>query len=246
MKSNLKIIKLDNILIISRLKNFINKKIEPFKGNKKEKLDQKEFDLTNDDYALLEQFMLDETLDNFDNSSSNHDFFAIFKEKTSTKIDLISSIISDGLSTSKNKALQLKNTAIQFTFKSGETIKESTSKVFYQLGTVEKKNIFYKLINSIDLLLLIELLNGLKSKSKSNPKQLLAITGLITLLTYFNRQKSNKDAIEKFKEDEEVNNILTKIPLKDILSYADTVVIFLPPQFKVPAFVLIRILKMMV
>ena len=160
------------------------------------------------------------------NSSPNLSGLFHLKMNTYTILNSYYLKIFDRVSAGIDKASQFKEKAVQLSYESGNLIKESSSKAYMYLAIADKNKIFYKLINSIDLVFLIEFLNGLKLESKSNPKQLLAISGLIKLLMYSNRQKLNRNVVDDFKEDDEVKHALNKIPLKDILSYAHTVVIF--------------------
>ena len=89
------------------------------------------------------------------------------------------------------------------------------------------------------------MLDAAKKKSKNDPKQVLAITGLITVLSFFENNKQHQDAIDAIQANEEVNTVLKKIPLKEILTYADGIALFLPPQFKIPFLVLVNLLKLL-
>lgn len=225
------------------MKNIIKKGLDSLKKNPKSENDlfENDLNLTNEEYTLLNYLMEEsqESLTTKDKTS----FLSKINSTTTRAFNGVSENISKGFVNSKNKINQLTDATKDFALKSKDVISSNSNKVFENISAIEKKNLFNKVINSVDLLVIINLLEAAKNKSINNPKQVLVITGLITVLSYFNNNKQNKDAIDNFQENKEVNNVLKKIPLKEILNYADGVAMFLPPQFKFPFFIIINLLK---
>ncbi|MFV0159041.1 hypothetical protein OBK24_11385 [Empedobacter falsenii] len=228
------------------MKKFINKKISVFRFGNKEKVKVKNdfelIDLTNEEYTLVQYLIQDNEILIEDDLNKKNNFFSRISSVANDSIKTTSTSISNSLTFGKNKVIEAKNSTINFSIKSGEVIKDNSLKAYDNFSALDKKKLFFKVINNVDLLFLIGLLENLKSKN-SNKNQLLAITGMIAILTFFNNNKSDIEAINHFKEDEEVNGVLKKISLKEILSYADVLVEFAPLQFRIPAKVFINILK---
>lgn len=224
--------------------------LDSLKKNSKSESESFENDLnlTSEEYTLL-NYLIEESQESLTAIQTDKDktsFLSKINSTTTNTFNVVSANISKGFVNSKNKINQLTDATKDLALKSKDVISSNSNKVFENISAIEKKKLFNKVINSVDLLVIINLLNTAKNKSTNNPKQVLAITGLITVLSYFNNNKQNEDAIDNFQENKEVNNVLKKISLKEILNYADSVVIVLPPQFKIPFLVIINLLKIFV
>lgn len=232
------------------MKKIFNKGITSFKKNsnsEKDSLDE-DINLTNDEYTLL-NYLMEENEESLIVNQIDKPKLGLFSTINSTTTNAFNKVtenINNGLVNGKNKVNQLTDVTKDIALKSKDVISSNSNKIIENISSIEKKKLFNKLINSVDLLVIINLLNDVKNKSNINPKQVLAISGLITILSYFENNKQNQEVVENFKDNEEVNNVFKKIPLKEILDSANGIAIFLPPNLKVPFLVIINLLKMFV
>lgn len=232
------------------MKNFINKGLAALKNNLNPETEAvlEKLELSKKEYSLI-QFLLENPIQETEADIKENKTSGIVAKINSTKANIFNSLsenISNGVSASKDKINKIADVTKEFAQDSTQIITSNSSIMYNNISGIEKKKLLNKILQSVDIDVLINLLKDLKNKSTDNPPQALALTGLITVLSYFEKNKDNPQALEDFQEHKEVNKILNQIPLKDILNYANTISIFLPPQFRIPFLIIINILKMFV
>lgn len=205
-----------------------------------------ELEINTTEYALIQEVLNEKEWNDLSKHSTlliNKSRFDKVKNSTTKTVGKISTSIIAGFQSTKNKVTDLSSSTLDFTKKAGSNLKENSFATIDHFAKSEKKQLIVKILNAIDLAIVINCLNNFKGKYPKNSKELLAVTVLIFILTYFKDNKGNKEVLNELEATPEIKNILKKNSWKELVGYAEPIVVFLPPMYSVPLLLIIKLIK---